>query len=62
YRRRTGANPHLYLIDCAGYGTLQFPEDRVYCLAGVSEKLFDIMAVLERDREALVHEIERVKF
>ena len=38
-----------------------FPERNVYALAGFSEKVFDVMALLERDREALVHEIEAVK-
>ncbi len=29
--------------------------------AGFSEKVFDVMAMLERDREALVHEIQAVE-
>ena len=38
-----------------------FLERNVYALAGFSEKVFDVMALLERDREALVHEIEAVE-
>ena len=61
YRKRTDADPHVYSFDLQGYGTLMFPERNVYALAGFSEKVFDVMALLERDRHALVHEIEAVK-
>jgi len=61
YKRRTGANPHVFSLDLAGHGTLQFPQNRVYCLAGFSEKVFDIMALLEQDRNALVARIEAVE-
>ena len=60
YRKRTGADPKVFSFDLQGYGTLMFPERNVYALAGFSEKVFDVMALLERDREALVHEIEAV--
>lgn len=61
YKKRTGANPHVYSFDLAGNGTLQFPEPQVYCLAGFSEKVFDIMKMLEEDRNALVHAIEAIE-
>ena len=60
YRKRTGADPKVFSFDLRGYGTLMFPERNVYALAGFSEKVFEVMALLERDREALVHEIEAV--
>ena len=60
YRKRTGADPKVFSFDLQGYGTLMFPERNVYALAGFSEKVFDVMALLEQDREALVHEIEAV--
>ena len=40
-----------------GYGTLQFPERKVFCLAGVLGRVFEVMAVLEGNREGLVREI-----
>jgi len=43
-----------------GYGTLQFPQERVFCLAGWSERVFDIMQKLDRDLDALVREVEAV--
>ena len=61
YRSRVDADPKVYSFDLQGYGTLMFPERNVYALAGFSEKVFDVMALLEQDREALVHEIEAVK-
>lgn len=60
YKKRTGANPHVYSWDLAGYGTLQFPEHQVYALAGFSEKVFDVMALLEEDKNALIRRIEAV--
>lgn len=51
---------HFYNFDLAGYGTTMFPTDRVYELVGFSEKVFDIMSVLEQDKDALVNKIEEV--
>ena len=62
YKRRTGANPIIYSFDLTGYGSMQFPERNVYLLAGFSEKVFDIMKLLESDKEALVDTIESVEF
>ena len=39
----------------------QFPENNVYCLAGFSDKIFDIMKLLESDKKALVKKIEEVE-
>lgn len=62
YKKRTGGDPHLYSIDLAGKGTMQFPERNVYALAGFSEKIFDLMAQLEQDKNALLNEIKKVTF
>ena len=61
YKNRTGANPIIYSFDLQGYGTLQFPERNVYAIAGFSEKVFDIMKLLETDRNALIKEIEKIE-
>lgn len=60
YQIATGSKPHIFSFDLAGHGTLQFPESRVYCLAGFSEKAFDVMKLLEADRQALINEIEKI--
>lgn len=53
--------PKIYSFDLAGYGDMMFPENDVYCLAGFSEKIFDIMKLLETDKKALITKIESVK-
>lgn len=60
YKERTGANPRIYSFDLTGYGTMQFPENNVYAIAGFSEKIFDVMKLLEQDRNALIKKIEEV--
>jgi hypothetical protein len=61
YKARTGANPFVYSFDLAGYGTLQLPDNKVFCLAGFSDPVFEIMKLLERDRNALVEMIRGVQ-
>lgn len=58
YERKHGKIQY-YNFDLAGHGTTIFKE-RTYELVGFSEKVFDIMAVLERDPNALVNAIEAV--
>ena len=58
YRQRHKVNSHIFSIDMSGYGSLQFPENRVYAMAGFSEKIFDVMALFEQDREALISTIK----
>lgn len=60
YKKRTGASPTVFSVDLAGYGSLQFPQDKVFCLAGFSDKMLEVMPKLEQDRHALVREIEGV--
>lgn len=62
YKSRMGANPVIYSFDLTGYGTMQFPENNVYALAGFSEKVFDIMKLLEQDRNSMISEINKVEF
>lgn len=62
YRARTGATPKVFTFDLQGYGTLQFPERDVFALAGWSDRVFEVMGLLEGDREALIHRVEAVTF
>lgn len=61
YKKKFSASPYVYSFDLAGHGTLQFPESQVYCLAGFSDKVFDIMKLLEQDKNALINEIEKIE-
>ena len=60
YKTRTGANPFIYSFDLNSYGNMQFPENKVFCLSGFSDKVFNIMALLEKDKNALRKAIEEV--
>jgi len=60
YKQRTGANPRIYSFDLQGYGTLAFPEKNVFALAGFSEKVFDLMKLLEEDPQAMVNKIKSI--
>ena len=61
YKRKYNANPYIYSFDLDGYGDMQFPENQVYCIVGFSDKIFDLMKVLEQDRNALIKTIEKVE-
>ncbi len=62
YKQATGSNPFIYSFDLNSYGSMQFPEKNVFALAGFSEKIFDIMRLLETDKQALINEIKKVVF
>lgn len=62
YKRRFNApDCKFYSFDLAGYGTMQMPQQDVYCLAGFSDKIFDIMKLVESDKNALVNTIKAVE-
>lgn len=60
YKILAGADPHIFSLDLCGLGTLQFPENRVYALAGFSNKVFDVMQMLENDRLAMINTIKKI--
>ncbi|HXB12977.1 MAG TPA: TROVE domain-containing protein, partial [Bacteroidia bacterium] len=62
YCKRLEANPKIYTFDLQGYGTMQFPQEHVYSLAGFSEKTLDIMKSLETDPTALITKINEISF
>lgn len=62
WKQTTGSNPYVYSFDLNAYGSMQFPENNVFCIAGFSEKIFDIMKLMEADKKALVNAINKVSF
>lgn len=62
YKSKTNSNPFIYSFDLKNYGTMQFPSEKTFCLAGFSEKVFEIMLLLEKDKNALINEINKVVF
>ena len=61
YRQKHGAHPRVFSFDLQGYGTLQFPERGVYCLAGFSDKTMETLQYLDSDPKALIKKIEAVE-
>ena len=61
YKTKFSANPFVYSWDLAGLGTLQLPEKNVFALVGFSDKVFDIMKMMELDKKALYNEIKAIK-
>lgn len=57
YCNNYSASPKLYSWDLQGYGDMQFPEKDVFCLAGWSDKVFDIMQMLESQTSSLIKKV-----
>lgn len=62
YRVKYKANPFIFNFDLKGNGTMQFPEAKTFCLAGFGDKTMDLIGMLEQDKNALVHDIEKIEF
>lgn len=60
WKRKTGSDPKVFSFDLAGQGTLQFPQRNCYALAGWSDKVFDVMKLLESDKNALISMINAI--
>jgi hypothetical protein len=61
YQQRYQVAPRVFSFDLKGLGSLQFPQERVFCLAGWSDRMFEIMQKLDHDPQALVREVEAVR-
>lgn len=59
FERYKKINPNFrcYSVDLKGYGSTVF-NDSVFKLAGWSDKIFDIMKIMEQDRNALINTIK----
>lgn len=62
YRKATQANPIIYSFDLKNYGTMKFPEANVFAIAGFSEKVFDVMKLLESNKNAFFDEVKKITF
>jgi hypothetical protein len=61
WKTRCGADPKVFSFDLAGYGSLQFPESKVCCLAGFSDQTMQMLHELDSDPRALIRRIEAVE-
>ena len=59
--KKIAPDAKLYLFDLAGYGQSPVSMERedVFCIAGWSDKVFDILAALENGKNA-IDEIRRI--
>lgn len=61
YKKKYSADPQIWSFDLSGYGSLQFPERNVFCVAGFSQNVFDIMQKLSQDKNALINEVNKIE-
>lgn len=61
WKERHRCDPKVFSFDLNGYGSLQFPERQVCCLAGFSEKTLETLKLLDADPSALIRVIEAVE-
>lgn len=59
YKTQYGVNTKVFSFDLTGYGTTQF-SGNVFALAGFSEKTLEVMAILEKDKNAMINEINKI--
>lgn len=60
YKKQFDCNPYIYSFDLQGYGTTQFPESKIFCLYGFSDKTMETMKFFEQDKDTLIKEIEKI--
>jgi len=58
WKERHRCDPKVFSFDLNGYGSLQFPERQVCCLAGFSDKTLETLKLLDSDPGALIRMIE----
>jgi 60 kDa SS-A/Ro ribonucleoprotein len=58
WKERHRCDPKVFSFDLNGYGSLQFPERQVCCLAGFSDKTLETLKLLDTDPGALIRVIE----
>lgn len=61
YRNKFQADPYIYSFDLAGYGTTQFKGNKIYNLAGYSDKVLNTMKFFETDKNALINEVKKIE-
>jgi hypothetical protein len=61
YKQKHGADPKVFSFDLQGYGTLQFPQRNIHCLAGFSDKTMETLKWLDSNKAALIAEIEAIE-
>jgi hypothetical protein len=58
YEEKFAVQPNVYSFDLTGYGSMMLPHDRVFELAGFSDKVFDLMQIIEQGEDSLIRAID----
>jgi 60 kDa SS-A/Ro ribonucleoprotein len=61
WKAKYASNPKVFSFDLNGYGSLQFPENEVYALAGWSDKALETLQFLDSDKRALINQIDKIE-
>jgi len=61
WAKKYDATPKVFSFDLQGYGTLQFPQRDVFCLAGFSDKTLETLKRLDSDPAAFLRQIESIE-
>ena len=61
WAKKHDAAPKVFSFDLQGYGTLQFPQRDVFCLAGFSDKTLETLKHLDSDQAAFLRQIESIE-
>lgn len=61
YKQAFNCNPYIYSFNLNDYGSLMFPEEKVFCIGGWSEKIFDLMSLMEKGKNTLISEVEKIE-
>lgn len=56
------ANPNIVSFDLKGYGQAPLPKEKVFLVAGFSDKVFDIIDFLDEDPDVWIRTVEAVEF
>lgn len=57
YCKKYGVRPFFYSFDLQGYGSTLLPESKVIELSGFSEKILELIHILELDKDTLTNHI-----
>ena len=63
YKKEYDCDPLIYSWNLSDQdGTIQFPQNKIFAISGWSEKVFDIIKLLEEDKDAMLTKIEDIEF
>lgn len=61
WKAASASDPRIYSFNLNDYGSLMFPEANVFAIAGWSEKVFDLINLLDKDSRGVVDFISAQK-